>query len=364
MAANMSSAFRVLMIVALILGLSVASSADIASARDAATRPAQRSETDLLAVLGMRLFADTRLSATRNISCSTCHRAQNAFTDGLPVAIGTNEQRGTRNTPSLWNVSDLPTQFWDGRRASLEEQALDPLLNPREHGMASGDALVAAIRQDASYVSEFERALDIRAEQIKPEHVAAALAAFERTLISDSSPFDRYYYDKQSSAVPAAAIRGFALFTGRARCSTCHTLDRKRAQFTDHQFHQLGISLGSVLPRLAELTERVANADARTLDRLISADADVATLGRFVVTKDPRDIGKFRTPSLRNVALTAPYMHDGSILTLEGALDAEIYYRSLEENRPLILTPAEKVDLVAFLKSLTSPNAGSLSVEK
>jgi cytochrome c peroxidase len=346
-----------LAIVALILGLSVASATDTVSARDDATSSAQRPGSDLVAALGMRLFADPRLSATRKVSCATCHRAQSAFTDGLPVAIGTNEQRGTRNTPSLWNVAELPTQFWDGRRMSLEEQALDPLLNPREHGMASVSALVAAIRQDASYVAEFGRALNVRADQIRPEHVAAALAAFERTLFSDPSPFDRYFYDKQEDALPAAAIRGLDLFTGRARCASCHVLDGKRARFTDHQFHRLGISFDSVLPKLAELTQRVANADARTLDGLISADADVAALGRFVVTKDPRDIGKFRTPSLRNVVLTAPYMHDGSVATLEDALDAEIYYRSLEQNRPLILTPQEKADLIAFLDALTSPNA-------
>jgi cytochrome c peroxidase len=257
----------------------------------------------------------------------------------------------------------LPSQFWDGRRATLEEQALDPLLNPREHGIVDQAALLSIVRTDDRYRAEFQSAFDIGAEEISAGHIATALAAFEHTLISDSAAFDRYYYQDRKDALSAAAVRGLNLFRGRARCVTCHAMDGPRSQFTDHQFHSLGISLDAVSPRLAEVTQRVAGADASTLDRLTSEDPDVAALGRFVVTKEPRDIGKFRTPSLRNVALTSPYMHDGSVATLEAALDSEIYYRSLEANRPLILTPAEKSDLIAFMNALTSSNArGSMTV--
>lgn len=348
--------------IALVLSLTLAC---LAAAAQSARAQAMRSDTAVdrsIVNLGMHLFADTRFSSTRNVSCATCHVPSKAFSDGLPVAVGAKGQRGTRNTPSLWNVANLPNQFWDGRRGTLEDQALDPLLNPREHGMADQAALVAIVREDAGYRAEFQSAFGIRVDQITATHIAKALAAFERTLISDSSAFDRYYYHHEKDALSASAIRGLGLFAGRARCANCHTLDGTSAQFTDHRFHSLGVGLEPVMPRLAELTQTIASADPSTLDRLISEDASVAAVGRFVLTKDPRDIGKFRTPSLRNVALTAPYMHDGSVATLEAAIDSEIYYRSFEANRPLILTPHEKADLVAFLKALTSSNALTLSL--
>lgn len=313
----------------------------------------------LLVELGKRLFVDTRLSADSKVSCATCHVPEKGLSDGLPVAVGIGGQRGNRNTPSLWNVSLLPTQFWDGRRSTLEEQALDPLLNPREHGMRDSSAILAVIHNDHDYRSAFAASFGVSVSDVNLTHLATAIAAFERTLISDDSAFDRYLYMKSPKAMSDAATRGLSLFRGRAACATCHTIGETRASLTDHQFHSLGISLESVAPRLAEITQRVAAVDRRELDQLITADADVATLGRFSVTKDPRDIGKFRTPSLRNVALTPPYMHDGSVPTLEAAIDSEIYYRSLEQGRPLILTPTEKADLIAFLDALTSRNAMS-----
>jgi cytochrome c peroxidase len=188
-------------------------------------------------------------------------------------------------------------------------------------------------------------------------HVAKAIAAFERTLISNDSAFDRFLYGRDQAALSQAAIRGLELFRGRAECSGCHSIEEREAQLTDHQFHSLGVSFERVASRLADITQRVSAADARALDQMIGADADIAELGRFAVTKDPRDIGKFRTPSLRNVALTAPYMHDGSVSTLAAAIDSEVYYRSLERDRPLILTPRERADVVAFLQALTSDNA-------
>lgn len=309
-----------------------------------------------LAALGERLFFDKRLSADGTVSCATCHVPEKAFTDGLPVAVGLSGRRGNRNTPTLWNVGLLPNQFWDGRRATLEQQALDPLLNPREHGIADQASMVAIVRRDPDYREAFRRAVNVDGDGITAQHVVAALAAFERTLLSDRSPFDRYL-EGATDALSAAEVRGLDLFTGRARCASCHVMAASAPQFTDHGFHSLGVGLDALMSRLPELTQRVANADASTLDRLITADAEIAALGRFVLTKDPRDIGKFRTPSLRNVALTAPYMHDGSVATLEAAIDSEIYYRSLEANRPLILTPSEKADLVAFLNALTSSNA-------
>lgn len=311
------------------------------------------------ATLGKLLFADKRLSADGKVSCATCHVPAKALSDGLPVAVGVHGQRGHRNTPSLWNVASLPSQFWDGRRTTLEKQALDPLLNPREHGMQREDAIVSIIRSDAQYRAAFASAFGLSPNEINPKHIAIALATFERTLISNDSPFDRFLYKAESAAMSEAAIRGLDLFRGRAECATCHSVGEREASLTDHQFHSLGVSFETIAPRLADITQRVSAVDGRDLDQLIAADANVAALGRFAVTKDPRDIGKFRTPSLRNVALTAPYMHDGSVPTLEAAIDSEVYYRGLERGRPLILTPREKADLVAFLNALTGSGASS-----
>lgn len=314
-----------------------------------------------IAKLGLRLFTDTRLSETRKVSCATCHVPERAFSDGLPVAIGVNEQRGTRNTPSLWNVAELPTQFWDGRRTTLEEQALDPLLNAREHGLASEDRLLAVIRTEPAYRNGFHAAFGVAAEQIESHHVAAALAAFQRTLQLEPSPLDRFLREGRRSVLSDAQLRGLELFQGRAGCAQCHIIEARSAPLSDHRFHSIGVGLGEILPHLPTIAKKVAAADRRALERMIAEDPNVAALGRFIVTKDPHDIAKFRTPSLRNVTLTAPYMHDGSIETLESVIDYEIYYRSLQANHPLILTPLEKADLAALLHAFTSPNAQSFT---
>jgi cytochrome c peroxidase len=311
------------------------------------------------AALGERLFFDERLSADGTISCANCHRPEKAFSDGLTVARGVHGQPGTRNTPSLWNIAFATDVFWDGRRPSLEQQALDPLLNSREHGLANADALLELVRRDKGYTDEFHRVFGVTSEAIAVTHVVGAIAAYERTLVVGNSPFDRYAYGHDPAALSVAAVRGLALFRGRAQCVSCHTIGDQYALFTDDRFHSVGVGLAAVQSHLAVLTMRIANQDPAVLDRLIGADAEVAALGRFVVTKQPRDIGSFRTPSLRNVALTAPYMHDGSAATLDQALELELYYRSVELRVPLILTPSEKEDLLEFLRALTSPRAAA-----
>lgn len=323
------------------------------------TRPGT---SDPLADIGLRLFTDERLSETRNISCATCHVPEKAFTDGRTVAVGVAGRRGTRNTPSLWDVGLLPNQFWDGRRATLEQQAIDPILDSREHGLPSAQVLLDIVRGDHAYESGFKETLGLATSEITVEHISRALAAFERTLVSSDSAFDRYQYRGDVSALSESATRGLKLFEGRAGCASCHTLTGSRATFTDFQFHSIGVNMTPLLSRLAQLAERVAASDEVVLRGLISGEPEIAALGRFVVTKNPRDIGLFRTPSLRNVALTMPYMHDGSVPTLEIALEFEAYYRGLETNQPLILTTSEKADLIAFLHSLTSDNALSFSV--
>ena len=317
--------------------------------------PADNPQTVAKVALGKKLFHDQRLSADGKVSCATCHQADKVFSDGLPVAQGINKQLGTRNTPSLFNVAYQHSLFWDGRRASLEAQAKEPFFHPREHGLKDTPALLHHIRTDQQYAAAFKRTFGVSRRDISSDHVTQALAAFERTLIAGESPFDRYYFAGDQKALSPTAQQGLQLFQGQAQCATCHTLGKTSALFTDQQFHSLAIGLKKIEPRIIELTTRVARARPAERERLVLEDADYAELGRFLVTQNPADIGKFKTPSLRNVALTAPYMHDGSITTLAEAVEFEVYYRGLAQNRPLILTPQEKLDLIDFLKSLTSP---------
>jgi cytochrome c peroxidase len=316
--------------------------------------PRDNPQTPEKVALGRALFEDERLSADGKVSCSTCHQPDRAFTDGRTVAQGIRQRVGTRNTPTLLNSAYLTSLFWDGRRKSLEEQAADPLVNPVEHALGNHDELLATVRADAAYAAGFRAAFGIGPESIGIEHVVKALAAFERTLVAGDSPLDRYRYGGDPSALSPAQLRGLGLFTGRARCATCHTLGSENALLTDEEFHTIGIGQARVQPRLADRTTRLVRLSPAERGQSILSDPEVAELGRFAVTLKPGDIGLFRTPTLRNVALTAPYMHDGSVPTLAEAVERELYYRGLEAGRPLVLTPQEKSDLVAFLQALTS----------
>ncbi|MHB8816468.1 MAG: cytochrome-c peroxidase [Steroidobacteraceae bacterium] len=312
------------------------------------------------ATLGMRLFFDSHLSGNGKVSCATCHMPARGFTDGRPLAVGINGQHGTRNTPTLWNSAYLNSFFWDGRSRSLAGQAHNPLFDSREQGLRNPQQLLDTLRHDPIYRGAFQRAFGAGASAISVSNVAYALAAYESTLIAGDSPFDRYFYGHDPRAMSAAAIRGLAIFRGRAGCATCHTITTKYALLTDNRFHDEGVGMDQIAAFLAATSVRVVRTPPALLDDLVTSDPRVAALGRFVITKNPRDIGRFRTPTLRNVALTAPYMHDGSVPTLDQAVDFEIYYRGLRSKRPLILTPNERSDLVTFLDSLTSPAAMEL----
>jgi cytochrome c peroxidase len=316
--------------------------------------------------LGQKLFFDKRLSRDGSTSCASCHQPEHSFADLLNVGKGIDGQRGSRNTPSLLNVAFNTTQFWDGRRSSLEEQALDPFLNPREHGLASEEALLMILRRDSEYRSAFQSAFPNSPDAISGKHVGQAIANFELTLVRGNSPFDRFAFLGEQSALSDRAQNGLALFQGRAQCARCHQIEKKYALFTDNEFHSLNVGLSRIEPRLASITmnlvsKRTAGA---SIDHVVLSDEEIAELGRFAVTLKPADIGKFRTPSLRNVARTGPYMHDGSVGSLEEAVELELYYRSTEAERPLILTPVEKGDLVEFLKSLSSPSDIASNVAK
>jgi cytochrome c peroxidase len=275
------------------------------------------------AELGRLLFFDRRLSADHSVACASCHSPQFAFTDGAAVSTGVGGQEGGRNAPTVINAAFMATQFWDGRAATLEEQALAPLINPIEMA-TTHQAVVAKLNNIGGYVDLFTRAFG--SSTITIDQVAMAIATFERTIVSGNSAFDRYEAGDEL-ALNASQIRGRALFEGKARCQSCHQLPL----FTDQKFHNIGI-------------------EVRQLDR---------DLGRFAITGEPRDLGVFKTPTLRDIAATAPYMHDGSLATLEQVVDH--YDRGgnpavpnfSSRIQPLNLTPQEKKDLVAFLRALS-----------
>ena len=311
-----------------------------------------------LAELGRQLFLDKRLSADGSMSCASCHHAERQFTDGLPTAHGLGGRVLTRHTPSLLNVRYATTLFWDGRSSDLAAQARSPLLGPAEHGLADEAAIGQIVRHNPAYTTTFERLLGTRPIDLSVREVTQALAAYERTLVAGNSPFDRYAYGHEAEAMTPAAVRGLTLFRGKAQCEACHRIGTSSALFTDGDFHMSPLPVpASALSELGTLTKKVEqlrkDGAMDALSALIVTDPGVAALGRFVVTLDPKDIGRFKTASLRNVAVSGPYMHDGSISALPQAIELELYTRS-SQRYPLILTQDERADLLEFLKALTS----------
>ena len=316
--------------------------------------------------LGEKLFLDKRFSLDGTVSCATCHDPAKAFADGLPVAEGIKKLKGTRNSPTVLNAVYYTTQFWDGRVKTLEEQAKAPFINPVEHGLKSHDPIITIIKSDPEYLKEFKKVFGVKPEEITIDHVVKAIAAFERTLVSGDSPFDRYMYGQDKTAMSEAAIRGLEIYRTKARCQDCHTIGQTNAIFTDNKFHNLGVGFSVIEENLFEIVEKFKKARevGKDIDESVLTNKEASELGRFVVTLNIEDIGRFKTPTLRNVALTAPYMHDGSLNTLEEVI--ELYDQGGEENpmldsgiRPLRLTDQEKSDLLEFLKALTSPEVAA-----
>ena len=327
----------------------------------AATGDAGRNHAAHVVALGRMLFFDSSLSADGEVSCATCHMPERAYSDGLVHASGVSGRQGSRNTPSILDVGRQHTLFWDGRRVGLEDQSLDPLLNEVEHGLHDEAQLLDKVRAEVQYAEAFRAAYGLPVSEVTVRHVTQALAAFERTLASGPSPFD-WFLAGQQGAMPQAARQGWVVFDQQAHCTRCHVVvssDGQPPLLTDHQFHSLSVGFNKVERKLPQLTDRIValHRDGRPLGGDVLKDADIAELGRFAVTLDPRDLAAFKTPGLRNVALTAPYMHDGSVATLAEAVDIEVYNRGAQDDRPLILTPAERDDVVAFLQALTSEKA-------
>jgi cytochrome c peroxidase len=291
--------------------------------------PATNPGTPEKIALGERLFTEKRLSKDGTIACATCHIAAKAFTDGKPRAVGILKRPVTRNAPTLLNVALYKSFFWDGRSDSLEDQARHPVTNPLEMGMPTAEDAAKAIAAIPEYPPLFKAVFGD--DKITLQRIARAIAAYERTLLAGDAPFDRWWAG-DANAMNDAAKRGYDLFIDKAGCSQCHSIRQSYALFTDHDFHNTG----------------AGDEDGR-LDP-----------GRDAETHNPDDKGAFRTPSLRNVELTAPYMHDGSLATLEAVVD--FYSKGGEPNphlspliRKLDLSKEEQADLVAFMKALTSP---------
>ncbi len=313
--------------------------------------------------LGRRLFYERRLSLNGTVSCAMCHVPEQGFTSNeLATAIGIEGRTVRRNAPSVYNVAYLDRLFHDGRESRLEQQIWGPLLASNEMGNPSVGVVIERIRGLPGYADAFREAFPERGLSI--ETLGMALASYQRTLVAGGSGFDRWRYAGEPDALEAAAQRGFALFVGRGGCASCHLVGPEHALFTDAALHNTGVGYAASMGLRAEPpTQRVQVGPGAYLDVERSVVAQVSEplpsdLGLYEITLDPADRWKYRTPSLRNVALTAPYMHDGSLASLPDVV--AFYDRGGVPNenldpriRPLGLGPGEIDDLVAFLESLT-----------
>jgi len=276
--------------------------------------------------LGKLLFFDPILSKDHTVSCASCHKPEYAFADTSAVSRGVTRKKGSRNTPSAMNVSLLTSFFWDGRAADLEEQALAPVENVTEMNLPLRQALYR-LKNNKNYYRLFQEAF---ADEPTAKNLATAIAAFERTLETSDSPFDNWKFSDDPNAVTDGVKRGFALFSGKGKCTSCHF----GSNFTNNDFRNIGLF------------------NARNLK----------DSGRSLISGKTEDVGRFKTPGLRNVAITAPYMHNGMFKSLKEVID---YYdnpdliipKAMNRDtiliRPLQLTGTEKLDLENFLISLT-----------
>ncbi|MDE2579259.1 MAG: c-type cytochrome [Hyphomicrobiales bacterium] len=309
--------------------------------------------------LGEKLFSDRRLSFNGTMSCAMCHVATQGLTSNeVATSVGMEGKSLRRNAPTLWNVAYEKTLFRDGRETTLETQVWSPILSPDEMAAPSVGWTLARIASLPEYPALFARAF--AGQGVSMNSVGAAIAAYERTLLKANSRFDRWKFGGQDT-LSAQERAGYALFVGKGGCAQCHTIGETSALFSDGAFHDTGIGYRRAGGGPAEIEIRLADGQAtrRTRAQLQSiTGAPANDLGRFEVTQNPADRWAYKTPSLRNVALTAPYMHDGSLGALEQVVD---YYdaggfESPNKSpfiRPLGLTAAQKAALVAFLKTLT-----------
>jgi len=275
--------------------------------------------------LGKQLYFDGRLSKDNAISCAFCHNPFTGFADPRQTSIGVGGGIGGRQAPTVYNTGFIPLQFWDGRAGSLEEQALGPIFNPVEMA-ETHENIVKKLNKLGKIKGYQQQFRTVFGTDVNLQSIAEAIAAYERTIVSTDSAFDKYVLG-DTNAMDEAAIRGMALFKSKARCILCHN----GPNFTDNHFHNLGV------PQVGPMKE---------------------DHGRFYVTRLEHDKGAFKTPTLRSIIETAPYMHDGVFKTLEEVVDFLDQGGGQNQNlsqmvKPLGLTQQEKADLIAFLKALT-----------
>ena len=326
--------------------------------------PESNPQTKAKVELGEMLFFDPSFSRDGTISCATCHDPDKAFTDQLPVSVGIDGKKGTRNAPMVINAAYFTSQFWDGRVQSLAEQAKFPPINPVEGGLHDWSEVVSIMKKNPEYVKRVKEVFGT--DEITIDHFGMAIEAFERTIIEGDSRFDRYYFGGDESALNERERNGLALFLGKGRCVECHTISQTHALFTNNKFLNLGVGWSKIEKDLPSILKAYDIKDTLAEDEAVLMNEKFSELGRYVVTKEIDDIGAFKTPTLRNVELTFPYMHDGSLTTLEEVI---VWYNNggrLSPDDPLSpfidggirelgLTAQEMEDLVAFLKTLTSP---------
>jgi cytochrome c peroxidase len=341
---------RLTLSLAALAGIAIAAYVALAHISD---QPKVR-EKAALTLLGRQIFFDSQFSVDGKTSCSSCHRPNSAFADGRPLAVGVNGYTGTRNTPSLLASAESKRSsfFWDGRRSDLSVAVLDPFTNPVEMGLSSRDQIAWKINASPMYKATLREAFGTDVQAVGALQISQALTAYLMSIGTKPTAYDRYASSHDSKALSPQAIMGMSIFVGKGQCATCHALES--GAFTDHAFHRTGVGLESIAQDLPDLTASMLHRPLRDegLGPWVATHPREAQLGRFNVTHKVTDIEVFATPSLRHVSLTAPYMHDGSVPTLEGAIDREIYYRSLDTGYPIGLTVQERKDLRAFLETL------------
>jgi cytochrome c peroxidase len=343
--------------------------------------PEDNPQTPAKIALGNKLFHDERFSSDGKVSCATCHEAAKVFTDsplsvseGIGNPQGTGKLTGTRNAPTVVNAAYFSLLFWDGRSPSLEDQSQHPFVNPVEMGLKDHEPILKIVRTDPDYAKAFKGVFGKTGEQITLQEVMKAIASFERTLVAGDSPFDRYYFGGDKNAMTPAQIRGFAVFLNEGRCVSCHTIEQNHALFMDGRFHNIGIGINQIQQEVPPLAAAFLKAKAQGVDVDIAvlSDRKTSELGRFAVTETLDELGAFKTPTLRNIALTAPYMHDGSLKTLKEVIahynNGGITQKGDRVNdflsggiRLLQLSEQQIEDLAAFMEALTSSQFAELA---
>lgn len=315
--------------------------------------------------LGRRLFMDRRLSHNNTMSCAMCHVPEQGFTSyELSTSIGMQGRSLRRNAPTILNIAYHRSLFHEGRELHLEDQAWGPLLSKAEMDMPSIGYVVEKVRLLPEYKGLFEAAFG---GPVTAERIGQALSSWQRTMVSGNSRFDRWYYGGQKNALNSQEQRGFQLFMGKGRCASCHLVGDKSALFTDHKFHNTGLGWERTMhpERSSYKVQLAPGVFVQVKGSLLkSFEPPQADVGRYEVTLDPKDRWAFKTPILRNVSLTHPYMHDGSLATLEDVV--EFYDKGGIDNenkspllQPLKLNKEEKAALVDFMKTLTGDNVNA-----